>query len=113
MCTKFTRFHFATICDKLDFVRTAGSFQPLVFQHSRDLGKGDHHLPLRFIRLRRRPPAVVVGGGSASRSAFRLASWIDCEKELLRACLSASFAICSSFISTADTFRWTLIANKE
>lgn len=61
------------------------------------------HLPLRFIRLRLRPP-VTFDAGSVSRSALRLASWIDCENELLRACRSASFAICSSFSSTADTF---------
>ena len=61
------------------------------------------HLPLRFIRLRLRPPATF-DAGSVSRSALRLASWIDCENELLRACRSASFAICSSFSSTADTF---------
>lgn len=66
--------------------------------------RGRSHLPLRFIRLRLRPPVAFIDAGSVSRSAFRLASWIDSEKELLRACRSASFAICSNFSSTADTF---------
>lgn len=62
------------------------------------------YLSLLFTRVRRRVPNALAGNGIISLSIRLFDSWMDCEKELLRFCLSASFAISSSFCSTAETW---------
>lgn len=103
---KLNKFGFNSICREHD-LRVCNQLRRArcALQDSRPGQLDDRsHLPLRFMRLRLRPPVAFIDAGSVSRSAFRLASWIDCENELLLACRSASFAICSNFSSTADTF---------